>query len=87
MRITMDTSSAFLFLIVSYSNLAASVLSRVAEDESIQVKNVLNHLSDTECDKIMVASTYIHGKLNWIRIWISTDAFNKVFQSSLLSKF
>ena len=59
----MVTSSAFLFLIVSYCNLAASVLSRVAEDESIRVKKVLNHLSDAECDKIMVASTYFHGKI------------------------
>ena len=60
----MVTSSAFLFLIVSYGNLAARVFSRVAEDESIQVKKVLNHISDTECDKIMVAWTYFHGKIN-----------------------
>ena len=87
MHLAMVTSTAVVFLVVSFGNFAASVLSRAAEEESIQVKKVLNHLSDTECDKIMVASTYIHGKLNWIRIWISTDAFNKVFQSSLLSKF
>ena len=60
----MVTSSAFLFLVVSFGNLVASVLSRAAEDESIQVKKILNHLSDIECDKIMVAWTYFHGKIN-----------------------
>ena len=65
MHLAMVSSTAVVFLVVSFGNFAASVLSRAAEEESIQVKRVLNHLSDEECDKIMVASTYFHGKVNW----------------------
>ena len=60
----MVTSSAVIFLFIFFGNLAVGILSRVAEEEAIQVKKVLDHLSDTECDKIMVASAYFHGKVN-----------------------
>ena len=78
----MVTSTAVVFLVLSFSNFAASVLSRVAEEESIQVKKVLNHLSDAKCDKIMVASTYFHGKVYWNGKGTFTNAFKIVFPCS-----
>ena len=50
-------------LVYLASNLAIGLFSEVTEEESIQVKEVLKHLSYAECDMIVVSWSAFYGKV------------------------
>ena len=53
---------SWLGLVCLVSTFATGVASKIAEDESNVVNEVLKNLSHAHCDMIIVSSSPIHGK-------------------------
>ena len=58
-----STCAVGFVLVYLASNLAVGHSSEVTEEESIQVKEVLKHLSYAECDMIVVSWSAFYGKV------------------------